>query len=94
MNNIYFIYLFQIDFVLDFGPVCHTGLHLDSGPVPDKSFISDSFYHSELSAGHLLLHHSLFTQRGGDVFSGVALIYISFIFFYFLKDVQRVCNDK
>lgn len=64
----FFFFLFlQIDFVQDRGPVCHSGLHLDPGSVPDQSLLSGPVHHPQLPAGHLPLHRPLSAKQRGTI---------------------------
>lgn len=84
----------QGDSVQDCGPVCHTGLYLDSGALPDKLVLSSPLYNFELPAGHLPLHRPLSAeQRGTFQIDNHLSLFLSFFPPYY-RYFFEIINNK
>lgn len=78
---IYIYIFFQTDFVQDPGPVCHPGLYLGPGSVPEQPLLPGYVHSAQLPAGDLPVHCPLCAQQGGKLSSSHALNFKNRTFF-------------
>lgn len=70
------LFVFQVDYFQNRGTVCHTGLYMDSGPVPVKPFLPGPLHHPQLPAGHIPVHRTLSAKQGGRPYLELCSYYI------------------